>query len=39
MRDAWHFELRGWRQIVTFDALILTLTALTFEVGRRWGCS
>ena len=29
----WHFELRGWRQIIAFDALLLLNFGLFYWLG------
>ena len=31
--EPFHFELRGWRQIVGFDAFILALAGVSFWAG------
>jgi hypothetical protein len=29
----WHFELRGWKQIIAFDLLVLGLAGLAYWLG------
>lgn len=29
----WHFELRGWRQIVGFDLLVVLIAVIAFWAG------
>jgi hypothetical protein len=32
--ELWHFELRGWRQIIAFDVLMLFGFGVAFMAGR-----